>query len=85
MGYTCKNYMTEGGDKTVIGGMLEILEGATVTGLPATPAATTEAEGLVKQAANVEAIVAPETGSVGETVNGILTALKAAGIMVDDV
>ena len=46
MGYTCKNYMTEGGDKTVIGGTLEVLEGATVTGLadvsllvPATSAA----------------------------------------------
>lgn len=39
MGYTCKNYMTEGGDKTVIGGTLEVLEGATVTGLTETAAA----------------------------------------------
>ena len=29
----CKNYATEGGDRLVIGGTLEILDTATVTGL----------------------------------------------------
>jgi hypothetical protein len=33
MGYTTKNYTTDGGDKTVIGGTLEIKEGASVTGI----------------------------------------------------
>lgn len=79
MGYTCKNYMTEGGDKTVIGGTLEILEGATVTGLPSTPAATTAAAGLVKQAANV-----PEATGDNPTAaefKALLDALIAAGVM----
>ena len=31
--YTCKNYQTDGGDKTVIGGTLEIAAGASVTGI----------------------------------------------------
>ena len=42
MPYNTKNYTEQGGDKTVIGGTLEIKEGATVTGLSAsalTPAA----------------------------------------------
>lgn len=33
MGYTCKNYSTDGGDKLVIGGTLEIEAGASVTGM----------------------------------------------------
>ena len=35
MSYNVKNYMEQGGDKWVIGGTLEIKEGASVTGLPA--------------------------------------------------
>ena len=34
MSYNGKNYMEQGGDKWVIGGTLEIKEGASVTGLP---------------------------------------------------
>ena len=34
MSYNTKNYTEQGGEKTVIGGTLEIKEGATVTGLP---------------------------------------------------
>ncbi|MEC3772198.1 hypothetical protein [Bacillus velezensis] len=42
MGYTSKNYKTNNGDKLVIGGELEIKEGAKVTGLPgSTPAPKT--------------------------------------------
>lgn len=33
MSYTPKNYLTDGGDTTVIGGTLEIKEGASVTGM----------------------------------------------------
>ncbi len=126
MAHAGKNYKTDNGNTTVIGGTLIVEEGATVTGLadaaalvaatettfgavkaaeagagetvpgkiksdgklyvPTYPAAATaEAAGLVLQAANVAAIAEPEAGSVGETVNAILSALKAAGIMVDDV
>ena len=35
MSYNAKNYMEQGGDRWVIGGTLEIKEGASVTGLPA--------------------------------------------------
>ena len=43
MEYNAKNYMAQGGDRLVIGGTLEIKEGASVTGLPsATVAAATE-------------------------------------------
>ena len=46
---SCKNYATEGGDRLVIGGTLEIMEGATVTGIPpaSVSAATEEALGGV--------------------------------------
>ena len=36
MSYNVKNYTEQGGEKTVIGGILEIKEGASVTGLPST-------------------------------------------------
>ena len=38
MSYNVKNYTEQGGEKTVIGGILEIKEGATVTGITATAA-----------------------------------------------
>lgn len=37
MSYNTKNYTEQGGEKTVIGGTLEIEAGATVTGLAANP------------------------------------------------
>ena len=37
MSYNVKNYTEQGGGKTVIGGILEITEDATVTGLPSIP------------------------------------------------
>lgn len=70
MGYNTKNYTEQGGEKTVIGGVLEIKEEATVTGLPVVenqPAST---------AATVEALVTD--------FNALLTKLKAAGIMIAD-
>jgi hypothetical protein len=118
MAHTSKNYMTDGGNKTVIGGTLEVLEGATVTGLtetaaaasasalggvkaaeagagdtveckinnstkklyvPAYPgAATTEAAGLVKQAANVPEV---DGALTADDFNALLDALITAGIM----
>jgi len=52
----CKNYLTDGGDRLVIGGSLEILEGASVTGLPpaSVSVATEEALGGVIAAAKAE-------------------------------
>ena len=56
MEYNAKNYMAQGGDRLVIGGSLEILEGASVTGLPPTAVtpATEEALGGVLAAAKAE-------------------------------
>lgn len=53
MSYNTKNYTEQGGEKTVIGGTLEIKEGASVTGLSANPLleATEETLGGVKAAA----------------------------------
>ena len=52
MSYNTKNYTEQGGGKTVIGGTLEIREGASVTGLTSTAApASATALGGVKAAA----------------------------------
>ena len=59
MSYNAKNYTEQGGEKTVIGGTLEIKEGASVTGLTSTAAPASEtALGGVKATAK----------SVGDTV-----------------
>ena len=52
MSYNAKNYTEQGGEKTVIGGTLEIKEGASVTGLSASPllSATNTVLGGVKAA-----------------------------------
>ena len=70
MSYNTKNYTEQGGEKTVIGGTLEIKDGAVVTGLPVLenqPAST---------AATVEDLVTD--------FNALLTKLKTAGLMVSD-
>ncbi len=70
MSYTTKNYTEQGGEKTVIGGTLEIKEGASVTGLPVAdnqPAST---------ATTIEALVADH--------NALLAKLKSAGLMAAD-
>ena len=70
MSYNTKNFTEQGGEKTVIGGTLEIKEGAVVTGLPVldTQAAST--------AATIEDLVTD--------FNALLTKLKAAGLMISD-
>ena len=70
MSYNTKNYTEQGGEKTVIGGTLEIKEGAVVTGLPV----------LVNQAASTAATVE----DLVTDFNALLTKLKAAGLMTSD-
>ena len=41
--YNAKNYTEQGGERTIIGGTLEIKEGASVTGLTSTAAPASEA------------------------------------------
>lgn len=61
MSYNTKNYTEQGGEKTVIGGTLEIKEGASVTGLPSpeVSAATETTLGGVKAAAKTETDTVP--------------------------
>ena len=81
MGYNAKNYMAQGGDRLVIGGTLEIKEGASVTGLPAAAAGSA---GVVVMSTNQVASVATDVAALVTDFNTLLQKLKAAGIMAAD-
>jgi hypothetical protein len=70
MTYNTKNYTEQGGEKTVIGGTLEIKDEATVVGLSLienqSKSTSTTIEDLVTD------------------FNDLLSKLKTAGLMVDD-
>lgn len=73
MDYGAKNYTEQGGEKTVIGGTLEILEGAQVKGLLfGTPAE------------NQAASTASDVAALAADFNSLLAKLKAAGLMAAD-
>src|SRR5574344_1096515 len=70
MSYNAKNYTEQGGEKTIIGGRLEIKEGASVTGLPS--------------AINQTASTATTVAGVKDDFNALLLKLKNTGLMVPD-
>lgn len=76
MSYNAKNYTEQGGEKTVIGGTLEISgtleikEGATISGLPK---AETQADST-----------AEDISSLVTDFNALLTKLKAAGFIATE-
>ena len=70
MSYNVKNYTEQGGEKTIIGGRLEIKEGASVTGLPS--------------AINQTASTATTVAGVKDDFNALLLKLKNTGLMVPD-
>ena len=70
MSYNTKNYTEQGGDKTVIGGILEIKQEASVTGLPI--------------AENQADSTATDVAGLVADFNALLAKLKAAGLMVAD-
>ena len=74
MSYNTKNYTEQGGDKTVIGGTLEIKQGASVTGLPSS---FTPAE-------NQSDSTATTIAGLVVDFNALLAKLKAAGLMAAD-
>ncbi len=78
MTYNTKNYTEQGGEKTVIGGTLEIKEGATVTGLPSS--SPTEIPVLENQAEST----AEDIETLVLDFNSLLSKLKAAGLMEKD-
>jgi len=74
--YIAKNYSEQGGDKWVIGGTLEVLEGATIIGLEGVSSFT--------PAAAVEESSAESYAEINTTINQIITALKNAGLMANE-
>lgn len=70
MTYNTKNYTEQGGEKTVIGGTLEIKDEATVVGLS-----------LIE---NQSASTATTIEDLVTDFNALLSKLKTAGLMVDD-
>jgi len=70
MSYNTKNYTEQGGEKTVIGGTLEIKEGASVTGLPSAP--------------NQAASTATNVAGLKDDFNALLLKLKDSGLMKPD-
>jgi hypothetical protein len=77
MGYNIKNYTEQGGERTVIGGELSIVEGGKVTfdGVEFSP------EKLPKQIAFQTDSVASNTSGLVADFNRLLDKLKASGIM----
>ena len=65
-----KNYNTDGGDRTVIGGGLEFEPGAEVKGFPG--------------AVNLKPKTTDTAGDIRNDLNALITALKNAGVMVPD-
>lgn len=71
--YATKNYTDRGGDRTVIGGILDILPGAKVKGLPGS-------ETMGNQPASKATTIA----ELREEFNALLAKLKIAGYMDPD-
>ena len=69
MCFNTKNY-SENGDKLVIGGTLEIKEGASITGLP--------------KAENQADSTASTIADLKSDFNSLLSKLKSSGLMEDD-
>ena len=70
MSYNVKNYTEQSGETTVIGGTLEIKEGASITGLP--------------QAENQADSTASTVADLKSDFNSLLTKLKSSRLMEDD-
>ena len=70
MSYNTKNYTEQGGDKTVIGGVLEFGMGARIAGFPG--------------AANQAASTATTATNLAKDFNALLNKLKNAGLMRPD-
>ncbi len=81
MTYNAKNYTEQGGEKTVIGGTLEIKEGATVTGLPSPTLPEPVEIPLLDFQADSEAT---DVEGLVEDFNALLLNLKTAGLMAEE-
>ncbi|MEA4938978.1 MAG: head fiber protein [Christensenella sp.] len=79
----CKNYLTDGGDRLVIGGTLEVLDTATIVGLQS-GYATEQTAGSVYQAMNQVESAATTIADLKSDFNALLQKLKNAGMMAAD-
>ena len=79
----CKNYLSDGGDRLVIGGTLEVLDTATVTGLQS-GYASEQTAGSVYQTTNQTESAATTIADLKSDFNALLLRLKNAGIMAAD-
>lgn len=79
MAYNSPNYFEQGTGKLVIGGNMEIKDLTKVTGLPTCPTVPE-----IPVAENVAACAAENVAGCVTSINAILTALKAAGLMEAD-
>ena len=79
----CKNYLADGGDRLVIGGTLEVLDTATVTGLQS-GYASEQTAGSGYQAMNQAESAATTIADLKSDFNALLQKLKDAGIMAAD-
>ena len=71
MGYNTKNYTEQGGDKTVIGGMLAVTAEGKIT-----------FDGIELKPANVQAnSTAVDVAALVTDFNALLSKLKASGLM----
>lgn len=82
MAYQTKNYTEQGGERTVIGGELDIATGGKLT------AAGTQASAIANAKVNYttgdlsdEAEIIAALNATNGTINSILTALRAVGII----
>ncbi len=79
----CKNYLTDGGDRLVIGGTLEVLDTATVIGVQS-GYATDQSAGSVFQMTNQAESAATTIADLKSDFNALLLKLKNAGMMAAD-
>lgn len=70
MSYNTKNYTEQGGEKTVIGGVLEIKEEGCIKGLPHTP--------------NIPSSSASTVNALKTDINNLLSELKEIGVVGKD-
>ncbi len=70
MSYNIKNYTEQGGEKTVIGGVLELKEKAILIGFP--------------KAENQADSTATTVADLKSDFNSLLSKLKSSGLMEDD-
>ena len=76
--HVSKNYNTDGGNRTVIGGVLEFEDGAEVRNMPA------DSGSAAGVAANQAASTATAVAGLKNDFNALLVKLKNAGIMTPD-